>query len=483
VTVDGDTNNVHAALEPIVERLDSGLDACDAFLRLVDLPHVVYFDSAQRNPRLGRYSFVAADPFDFVEQRVDAPDALAVLKAALGKHQAREVPGLPPFQGGAAGLLSYDLGRQIEDLPCPRWDEFHMPALAMGLYDVVLAFDHVAEQSWIISHGLPETDPVRRRRRAVRRLQAFRDRLRQTSPNGSPPLRRTASETAALPRTALAPQFDVGVLPELSSNLSREDYLRCVERAIEYIFAGDIFQVNLAQRLLYPAKDDTVSLYLRLRQRNPATFAAYFDLGACQLASASPERFLQVRDRQVEARPIKGTRGRTASPEADLFAGDDLQASEKDRAENVMIVDLMRNDLSRVCQVDSVFVAALCQLETYAFVQHLVSEIRGELAENATPIELLRAAMPGGSITGAPKIRAMEIIAELEPTARGAYCGSVGYLGFDGTMDTNILIRTFTCGRGWWQAPVGGGIVAQSTPRFEYEETWHKAEGLLRSLR
>ncbi len=169
-------------------------------------------------------------------------------------------------------------------------------------------------------------------------------------------------------------------------------------------------------------------------------------------------------------------------PEADLFAGDDLQASEKDRAENVMIVDLLRNDLSRVCDPESVRVTQLCRLETYEFVQHLVSAVEGQLREDQGPLDLLRAAFPGGSITGAPKVRAMEIIAELEPTARGPYCGSLFYLGFDGTLDSNILIRSITCGRGWWQFPVGGGIVAQSDPQQEYEETWHKAEGLLRAL-
>ncbi len=221
---------------------------------------------------------------------------------------------------------------------------------------------------------------------------------------------------------------------------------------------------------------------MRLRRRNPATFAAYFDLGEFQIASASPERFLQVRDRRVEARPIKGTRRRSPWPEADLFAGDELLESQKDRAENVMIVDLLRNDLSRVCEPETVHVADLCRLETYEFVQHLVSVVRGNLGPEYGPLDLLAAAFPGGSITGAPKVRAMEIIAELEPTARGPYCGSLGYLGFDGTMDTSILIRTITAGRGWWQFPVGGGIVAQSDPQREYEETWHKAEGLLRAL-
>ena len=185
----------------------------------------------------------------------------------------------------------------------------------------------------------------------------------------------------------------------------------------------------------------------------------------------------------VETRPIKGTRPRTARPEADLFAGDELRRSEKDRAENVMIVDLLRNDLARVCHPDSVCVTQLCELERYEFVQHLVSAVQGELEEGRSSLDLIRAAFPGGSISGAPKVRAMEIIAEIEPTARGPYCGALGYVGFDGSMDLNILIRTITAGRGWWQMPVGGGIVAQSDPRREYEETWHKATGLLRSLR
>jgi para-aminobenzoate synthetase component 1 len=240
--------------------------------------------------------------------------------------------------------------------------------------------------------------------------------------------------------------------------------------------------VNLSQRLLYPAVDDAVSLYRRLRSRNPAPFASYFDSGDFQIVSASPERFVRVRDRHVEARPIKGTRRRSRSPEADLFAGDELQASEKDRAENVMIVDLLRNDLSIVCQPQSVHVSQLCGLEVYEFVQHLVSVVQGTLRDDAAPLDLLPCAFPGGSITGAPKVRAMEIIAELEPTARGPYCGSLGYLGFDGSIDLNILIRTITAGRGWWQLPVGGGIIAQSDPRLEYEETWHKAAGMLRAL-
>ncbi len=462
---------------PLVEELAGGLESQAVFLRLAGKPHCLYLDSARRDPQLGRYSFVAADPFAYLQLPVDSRGGLDRLANELAPFRSASAPDLPPFQGGAAGLFSYDLGRQLERLPEARIDEFDAPALAIGLYDVVVAFDHVREQSWLISHGWPEVDSSRRRDRAAARLREFKSWL-AAPPT---PIRRPASDI--LPAEQLAPQFSAGAMAGLTSNFSRESYLRAVERAIEYIAAGDIFQVNLAQRLLYPAHDDSVALYLRLRERNPATFAGYFDLGALQIASASPERFVQVRDRRVEARPIKGTRQRSRSPEADLFAGDELQASEKDRAENVMIVDLLRNDLSRVCRANSVQVSQLCGLEAYEFVQHLVSAVCGELRDDCQPLDLFKAAFPGGSITGAPKVRAMEIVAELEPTARGPYCGALGYLGFDGALDANLLIRTITCGRGWRQAPVGGGIVYQSVPALEYEETWHKAEGLIRALR
>lgn len=478
---------VTAPFAGVVEELCHAPEADEAFRRLAGLPHCLYLDSARRDPLLGRYSFVATDPFDFIEVAVSAirgnsshDDGFAIVQRRLGGFATTAIAGLPPFQGGAAGLFSYDLAHQLERLPRPRFDEFEVPVLAIGLYDVVVAFDHATDRAWIISQGFPEIEPGRRRKRATERLERFRKWLDVGSADGQPCLTGSAGAESPMAPALAKPMAHEG---KLASSFSAAEYLAAVRRAIEYIHAGDVFQVNLAQRLLHPAIDDSVSLYLRLRRRNPATFGGYFDLGAFQIASASPERFLQVRGGEVEARPIKGTRRRTARPEADLFAGDELRGSEKDNAENVMIVDLLRNDLSRVCRPESVVVSDLCRLETYEFVQHLVSVVRGRLREGVTAIDLLRAAFPGGSVTGAPKIRAMEIIAELEPTARGPYCGALGYIGFDGTMDTNILIRTITAGRGWWQMPVGGGIVAQSDPQSEYEETWHKAEGLLRALR
>lgn len=461
---------------PCVAELPPGTDALSVFRRLSSLQHVVFFDSASQHDSLSRYSFVAADPFQWFAPASHQPDedVLAKLESTWQRYQANTLDDLPPFQGGAAGLLSYDLAASLERLPTPRANDLPVPPIAVGLYDVVFAFDHQLEKAWIISQGFPETEPEARRQRARTRMNQAQIWLNSTECS-------TPRRGRSIPQSKLVEQREVGI-EGVTSNMSADQYRQMIQRAVEYIHAGDVFQVNLAQRLISPALCDSVDLYLQLRQHNSAPYAGYLDLGDWQICSTSPECFLTLRDRQVETRPIKGTRGRSLQPEADLYAGDDLQLSEKDRAENVMIVDLMRNDLSRVCIPDSVHVAKLCQIETYAFVKHLVSVVRGTLQTKATPFDLLRACFPGGSITGAPKIRAMEIIAELEPTARGAYCGSLAYIGFDGQMDSSILIRTVTAGHGWWQLPVGGGIVSQSKPDDEYRETWHKARGMLAGL-
>ena len=461
---------------PLVEPLSADLSPVKVFRCLEKLPHVVFFDSVTAGEKYARYSFITADPFQWISFPVDGQDALGELAATLQKYHANTIADLPPFQGGAAGLLSYDLSRSLETLPNARVCDLPIPALAFGLYDVVVAFDHQQNKSWLISQGFPELEVQKRLRNAQLRMDEFKLLL------GGQEIIPTIDTNRSARLIELAQQYHVEA-EGVTSNFSEVDYLKAVAKAIDYIQAGDVFQVNLAQRLLCPASHSSVDLYLKLRESNPAPYASYFNLGTAQICSTSPECFLTIRDRQVETRPIKGTRGRFRSSEADLFSGDALQDSEKDRAENVMIVDLMRNDLSRVCQPDSIHVSRLCELETYAFVKHLVSVVRGTLAENITPIDALRACFPGGSITGAPKIRAMEIIAELEPTARGAYCGSLAYIGFDGQMDSSILIRTVTASDGWWQLPVGGGIVAQSDPEEEYRETWHKARGMLQAIR
>ncbi len=477
----------HDPVAPLVEELSADLNPWDICRRFASLPHLLLLESVVHHPTLGRYSFVTADPFHWLWARSGIvtqwggdhrlADPFAVLRENLDRWRIETLAGLPPFQGGAAGLFGYDLCHHIERLPRPRHDEFQTPDLAVGFYDWVIAFDHIQRRAWILSSGLPEREPERRRRRAVQRLRQVRRRLSGSGAFSSVFLTSPSSQVSP---TLMLP---VPHAPGVFSNLERAGYLQAARRAIEYVHAGDCFQVNLSQRLLHPASLSPLELYGRLRERNPAPFAGYFDLGDFALASASPERFLRVEKGHVETRPIKGTRPRGATLEEDERQRADLLRSAKDRAENVMIIDLLRNDLGRVCQYGSVQVPAVCRLESYRTVHHLVSEVVGQLRPGLGPIDLLRAAFPGGSVTGAPKVRAMEIIAELEPTARGPYCGSLGYIGFDGSMDTNILIRTFTIGRGWMQFPVGGGIVADSSPEAEYEETLHKAEGLLRALR
>ena len=473
-------------MQPIVEELSPALTAWDVFVRLAHLPHAIFFDSSLAHPTLGRYSFVAADPFEFVrargaDVRTNANDPLQVLHGLLESHRADPVPGLPPFQGGAAGLFGYDLAHQFERLPRPRFDEFQVPDLAIGLYDWVVAFDQVETRCWLISTGMSKHIEHGQRHRAEQRLRDVKNCLAQ------PPV--TAALTVNGDKVRLlGMDVPAGKYHGLRSNMDEPTYRAMFDRAIEYIHAGDCFQVNLAQRLLYPQQESALELYGRLRHRNPATFSGYFDIGDFAIASASPERFVSLTRGSgpaadvVETRPIKGTRPRGQSAAEDERCRQELLASAKDRAENVMIVDLLRNDLGRVCRYGSVEVTKVCGLETYPFVHHLVSEVRGQLRPGSGALDVLRAAFPGGSVTGAPKIRAMEIIAELEPHARGAYCGCLGYIGFEGTMDTSILIRTFTIGKGWIQFPVGGGIVADSDSQREYEETWHKAAGLLRAL-
>jgi para-aminobenzoate synthetase component 1 len=448
-----------------VQELIPAPDPWETAQRFADWPGLLFFDSAERATERGRYSYVTAEPRAWLLERVDeSADLWTALAALLGPRRESR-PDLPPFQGGVAGLFGYGLGRSIEHLPPPEFDEFRLPDLAIGRYDWVISFDHRLGRAWFVSHVEAEVNSA-----ALGRLA------------GSARLHSDSSR-ASLPIELTAPSRPLAGYPAVLSNFSRAEYETAVSRAIEYIEAGDCFQVNLSQRLATPLTEPPLWLYGRLRRCNPAPFGGYFDFGLGQILSVSPEQFLKLRpDGEVVTRPIKGTRRRGSTPEEDFALCEDLRTSDKDRAENIMIVDLLRNDLSRVCAYGSVVAPTLCERETHPTVHHLVSEVRGRLRPECGPMELLRAAFPGGSVTGAPKIRAMEVITELERVARGAYCGSLGWIGFDGAMDTSILIRTLTAAGGWLVFPVGGGIVADSEPAREYEETLHKAAGMLRAL-
>ena len=449
-----------------------------------DWPGRVVFDSAKTSPQLGRYSYLSADPFQTFElpQAQPGVDPFIPIRAALAAFQTVPNPELPPFQGGAAGVLSYELGRCFENLPEVPHDELEIPHLAVGLYDWVIAWDHQQGRCWLISHGFPETEPRRQERRAQERAERVLQAIEsQTKPAGESRMDIRPRSDDRSDRELTAPCYPAPGPVGLLSNFDRARYLAAVERVIEYIRAGDLFQANLAQRLMYRSDESPQDLYLRLRQRNPAPFAGCFFRDDWAVLSASPERLIQL-DGQgfAETRPIKGTRRRRNHPEVDLFSADELRQSTKDQAENVMIVDLLRNDLSRVCRPGSIRVPQLCEVESYETVQHLVSVVQGQLQPGQDAWDLLRATFPGGSITGAPKVRAMEIIAELEQVARGPYCGSLFHVGFDGRCDSSILIRSFVVRRGWVQCSVGGGITVQSDPEAEYHETLHKAAGMLR---
>ena len=457
---------------PLVEELVPAPDPFAACRRLAGLPFLVFLDSATEDERLGRYSFLAADPAAQLR-------SFSAARRLLAPWAAAPVPGLPPFQGGVAGYLSYDWGATLERVPRPRFADGAIPDAMLGVYDWVIAWDHVARRAWIIATGIPAHGRARFDR-AARRLAFVREMLadRRTDGRADREPRRSA-RPAVRPS---APSYSVPDAPHLRSNFTREGYLDAVARVIAYVRAGDIFQANLSQRFQAPLMGTPLELYGRLRGRNPAPFSAYLDCGEFVVASSSPERFLRVQDGRVEARPIKGTRPRGTEPEEDAALAVALAESEKDRAENVMIVDLVRNDLSRVCRPGTVRAPELFTVEQYATVQHLVSTVVGDLEPGHDAWDLLRAAFPGGSVTGAPKVRAMQIISELEPTPRGIYCGAIGYWSVSGAVDTSIAIRTCLVRDAQVCFHAGGGIVADSDPAEEYAETLDKARGVIAAL-
>jgi para-aminobenzoate synthetase component 1 len=441
---------------------------CRAF---ADRPGLALFDSALKDQRLGRYSFLGIDPFARLEAdragvrlngAAAGSDPFDAVGALCEQYEVAPRSDLPPFQTGLAGYFGYGLRHHVERVPAHARADIAWPDLILGLYDLVLAVDHAENRAWLLASGYPETTPRTRRERAEGRIAWARERLRHA------------------PRTPPAFSWAIAAKPDLAP----AEFKNAVRRTIDYIEAGDIYQANITQRFRarLPSGFDRLSLYQALRTRNPATFGAYLDFGATAILSSSPERFLKVADGRVETRPIKGTRPRGRGPTEDKALAAELLASAKDRAENLMIVDLLRNDISRVCRIGSVNVPTLFGLESYATVHHLVSVVAGELAQGRSAVDLLRACFPGGSVTGAPKIRAMEIIAELEPTARGPYCGAIGYLSADGNMDSNIVIRTYCLQGQDLTFQVGGGIVADSDPQAEYEESLDKAKALIEVL-
>ncbi len=391
----------------------------------------------------------ARDPFDLL--RALAP-AGALQRAA---------PGLP-FAGGAIGYLGYGLRHALERLPPRAPDPLGHPDAWFGLYDRAVVFDHLEHRTVLVATGLGAAGERQREMRAGDGLRDLRAAL------AAPVSARRARAVPARRRAVL--------------KTGKAAYLNSIVRALGYIAAGDVYQVNLSHRIECPFEGDPFDLFAELARLNPAPFAAFIDAGEFQVVSASPERFISLQGDRTRSGPIKGTRPRGATPEQDQRLASELLASAKDRAENVMIADLVRNDLGRVCETGSVSVETLCALQSFATVHHLVTTVCGRLRADTDRIELLRALFPGGSMTGAPKVRAMEIIAELEGEERGVYSGGIGYLSLDGGMDFNIVIRTLVCAGGIAHLRVGGAIVADSDPETEHRETLDKARALLEVL-
>ncbi len=455
----------------VILPLDPILSPTDALTTLGRLPRPVLLHSTMPSHAMGHCSYFAADPIAVLTGDAAEWGAMRTQLRATFDPGCPHDAALPDFQGGWLGWLSYEVGRAFDRMPLAEHDPFKVPDISLGLYDWVIAWDHRASKQWLISTGV-DASGKRDGARASRRAAEVMARLTPPAPARSGPERPEA--VAAFP----------GVPPGLRADFAPAEYRAAVARVIDYILAGDIFQANLTQRFTAPFTGDPLHLLAALERSAPAPLGACIRHDDTQLFSASPERFLRYdpRSRVVETRPIKGTRRRDPEPRRDAALARELTASEKDRAENVMIVDLLRNDLSRVCEARSVAVETLCQLESHATVHHLVSVITGRLRAGQDALDLLGATFPGGSVTGAPKLRAMAILAELERVRRGIYCGAIGWLGLDGGLDFNLAIRTIIVKDGVAAIHAGGGVTALSDPDAEYRETLDKARALIAAV-
>ncbi|CZQ93313.1 aminodeoxychorismate synthase component I [Trichococcus ilyis] len=443
--------------EIVIKEIATSLSSFELFSLFRERRHCFFLDSGLDPEKLGRYSFIGFDPEMTLTAKAGV-DAFEELKALLEEYQL-DYAGELPFIGGAVGYFGYELRHQVERLPKEAVDDVHIPDSFFGIYDGAIVVDHLLGKVYLASPGF----------------------------FGDP--EKWVAETEKVIMAAGGTHFPVQALgsatetkPKLTANMTKSYYLEAIARIKDYIRSGDIYQVNMTQRFQCRTEASPYELYTRLRSINPAPFAAYLDFGMGQLLSSSPERFLQIRNGKVQTRPIKGTRPRGATEQEDSANRQELLESEKDRAELLMIVDLMRNDLGRVCKTGSVKVTEMYHIEDYSTVFQLVSTIEGELEEDIHALDCIKAAFPGGSITGAPKIRAMEVIDELEPTQRNAYTGSIGYVGFNGDADLNIVIRTILLKDETAYFQVGGGIVWDSDAEMEYEETLVKAKALIAAL-
>lgn len=466
--------------KPLVREICLDKSINELYQCIVDLPFSFLLDSSLSTAG-GRYSFLGADPFAVIYSK----SGLTYIRQCLGntfetstfkgnpfEAMSKIFKSLPtlepldgiPFSGGGVGFLSYDLGRQLERVPEFAVDDLETPDIVFGLYDVLIAVENSTGRKTIISSGHPERAEEKVKKRAEQRADWLWSRI-------------STKQVEEKPWVTKGPV-------NVQANFNKKSYLENVARAIEHILSGDIFQVNLSQRFALESNVSSWQLYKDLKRINPAPFAAHLNFEDIEVICSSPERFLLLdRNKRVETCPIKGTRPRGKTPSEDLHNYNELLNSCKDKAELTMIVDLERSDLGKVCRIGSIKTEMPFQIEEFPTVFHLVATVVGQLNQAKDIFDLLNASFPGGSITGAPKIKAMELIESLEPVRRGIYTGSLGYIGFDGTADLNIVIRTIVKAGGKYYFQVGGGITAQSKPEDEYNETLDKARALLRALK
>lgn len=477
-----------ARMVPVYRELSADLETpVSVFLKLRGKSPCFLLESVEKGEQVGRYSFIGTNPSLLfsagaregvinrdgvvtrlaVAPRPGGPDPLDVIKNLLSEYQVARVPGLPGFFGGAVGYLSYDMVRFFEKLPPAERDELGLPDCCFMFTDTLVIFDHVRQRVKVVCNAPVSTDPERDYAGAVDRIDSIIASLDRplTEDRGYSP--------------APAPGRSS---PDLVSNFTREEYMQAVREAKEHIAAGDAFQVVVSQRFQGVTAVEPFSVYRALRTLNPSPYMFYLDFGAFQLVGSSPEMLVRLEEGRAETRPIAGTRPRGASEEEDEATSASLLADPKERAEHVMLVDLGRNDLGRVCRFGSVHVPLKMGIEKYSHVVHIVSSVQGELAAGQDAFSLLRACFPAGTLSGAPKVRAMEIINELEGLRRGPYGGAVGYFSFTGNMDTCITIRTVVLANGKAYIQAGGGIVADSDPEYEYRETLKKMEVLRKAL-
>jgi len=451
-----------------------------AYRKLGAEPNSFLLESVEHGERWGRYSFIGCDPFLVMSSRdgvatfegtpppgvEDAPNPLTALERALDAYRAPALPGLPPLHGGAVGYVGYDAVRYIERLPQTTTDDLQMPELWLMFTGRLLVFDHLRQRLTVISNVAIGDDPARQYDEAVEGAEALVERLASTPTHGRP-----SSPTL---------EADVG---DVASNIGRGTFMANVVKAKEYIASGDIFQVVLSQRFQMPTTADPFDVYRVLRLINPSPYMFFLQYPGSALVGSSPEPHVRVQGREAIIRPIAGTRPRGATEDEDRKLADELLSDSKERAEHVMLVDLARNDLGRVSAAGTVRVEQLMDVERYSHVMHIVSEVHGELAPGRTAFDAFKWAFPAGTVSGAPKIRAMEIIDELESARRGPYAGAVGYFDFSGNLDTCITLRTALIKDGTAYVQAGAGIVADSVPEVEDDECRNKARALLSAIK